>query len=298
MASLGGHCPLLVLPRHSSLHLHFVPLYPHLGLPQYPSRPSLIATRRKHRHTFPGSRYRSRAQPPPSPLPLLLLPRLQAAGAPFPSPRSVPGSSSDSVPRSSSPVKDATKSSSASSGVSVSFPADSSPHPTKFVPYWKRTLPEPSSDRAASASSSQEAVNSTHSGLSSATQAEDNQHRDRTKSFTSGRPLPPSPLDGSIGKPPVIPPTVGVFGERSRTLPNPSSPVRASTRPPSPVKPALSGLSRPSTAGSSAPFSTHPPPQQRVPCRFLLLHRTMMGNHPKMAKRINRTAGHQVLSME
>src|SRR6202012_5656588 len=101
---------------------------------------------------------------------------------PLPLPRSVPGSSSDSAPRTSSPVRDVTKSS-ASSGVSVSFPADSSAQPTKFVPYWKRTLPEPS-DRAASASSSQEAVNSIHSGPSSASPAEDNQIRDRTRSFT------------------------------------------------------------------------------------------------------------------
>jgi hypothetical protein len=84
MASLGGHCPLLVLPRHSS---HHVLLSPHPGLPQYLSLHSLIATRPKHRHTFP-------VQPLPSRLsrrrrhlsPLLLQPRLQAADAPFPSP--------------------------------------------------------------------------------------------------------------------------------------------------------------------------------------------------------------------
>ena len=84
MASLGGHCPLLVLPSHSSHHvLHS----PHLGLPQYLSLHGLIATRPKHRHTLP-------VQPLPSQLsrrrrllsPLLLQPRQQAAGAPYPSP--------------------------------------------------------------------------------------------------------------------------------------------------------------------------------------------------------------------
>jgi hypothetical protein len=205
---------------------------------------------------LPNAAVTAPTQPLPSSLPSASPTSPTSSRRPLPLPRSVPGSSSDSAPRSSSPVRDASKQSSASSGVSVSFPADSSTQPTKFVPYWKRTLPEPSSDRAASASSSQEAVNSTHSGPSSVSLAEDNQHRDRTKSITSGRPLPPSPLDGSIGKPPIIPPSVGVFGERSRTLPNPSSPVKPSTRPPSPVKPTLSGQSRPSTAGSSAPFST------------------------------------------
>ena len=185
---------------------------------------------------------------------------------PLPLQRSTTGASSDIATRSSSPVKDAFKTSSAS----VTFPADSSPHPNKFVPYWKRTLPEPSDRAAAGASSSQEAVNSTHSGLSSATPVEYNQQRDRTKSFNSGRPLPPSPLDGSVGKPPVIPPTVGVFGDRSRALPNiSSSPVRASTRPPSPVKFAPSAPSPPSITGTSAPFPHRPvsPTKSTLPSR-------------------------------
>ncbi|KAH9060625.1 LIM-domain-containing protein, partial [Lactarius vividus] len=61
-------------------------------------------------------------------------------------------------------------------------------------------------------------------------------------------------------RPPVIPPTVGIFSERSRVLPNPSSsPVRASTRPASPVKSAPGGPSRPyATAGSSAPRPVSP----------------------------------------
>jgi hypothetical protein len=208
-------------------------------------------------------------QPLPSPLPSASPTSPTSSRRPLPLPRSAPGGSSDSSTRSSSPVKDAIKTFSASPGVSVSFPVDPSTHPSRFVPYWKRTLPEPSYDRTAGASSSQEAVNLTYSGISLATPAEDNRLRDRTKSFNSGRPLPPSPLDGSVGKPPVIPPTVGVFGERSRALPNPSSsPVRASTRPSSPVKSAPSGPSRPST-GTSGPFSPQPvsPTKSALPSR-------------------------------
>ncbi len=210
------------------------------------------------------------AQPPPSSIPSASPTSPTSNRRPLPLPRSVPGSFSDSAARGSSPVKDAIQSSSTSSGVSVAFPVDSSPHPTKFVPYWKRTLPDPSSDRATSASSSQEAVNSAHSWPSTAIPAEDNYQRDRTKSVTSGRPLPPSPLDGSVGKPPVIPPTVGIFAERSRALPNPSSsPVRANTRPPSPTKSAPSGPSQSSTMGSSASFSTRPvsPIKSNLPSR-------------------------------
>ena len=77
MASLGGHCPLLVLP--------FVPLYPLLGLLQYPFRPSLAATRRGHQHLFPVHLLPSQLSPYHLLSHLLLLPRLQAAGAPSPS---------------------------------------------------------------------------------------------------------------------------------------------------------------------------------------------------------------------
>ncbi|KAH9973795.1 hypothetical protein BGW80DRAFT_1306417 [Lactifluus volemus] len=170
---------------------------------------------------------------------------------PLPLPRSAPGPSSDAATRSSSPAK----TSSISPGVSPVISSESSPSSTKFVPYWKRTLPDPSSDRIASASSSQEAFSpAPPSGSSSSVASAEprQQQRDRSKSFTGGRPLPPSPLDGSVGKPPLIPPTAGLFGERSRALPNP---VRASTQPPSPVKLAKSSSSLPS---SSALFSALP----------------------------------------
>jgi hypothetical protein len=85
MASLGGHCLLLVLPRHSSLRLHFVPLCLLLGLLQYPFHPSLVATRRKHQHYFPMQLLPLQLSPYLLLSPLLLRLRQQAAGAPFPS---------------------------------------------------------------------------------------------------------------------------------------------------------------------------------------------------------------------
>ena len=198
---------------------------------------------------------------------------------PLPLPRSAPGSSLDTAARSSSPAKDVLKSP-APPAASTSLPLDptASSSQTKFVPYWKRTLPDPSSDRAASASSSQEAVNPGPSGSSGSIASPNASHqlRDRSKSFTTGRPLPPSPLDGSVGKPPFIPSTVGVFGDGSRALPNPlpnphplTSPVSASIRPPSPIKLATSSSSLPSSSGSSALFSNRPvsPTKSSVPSR-------------------------------
>ncbi|KAI0261598.1 hypothetical protein BC834DRAFT_459805 [Gloeopeniophorella convolvens] len=197
---------------------------------------------------------------------------------PLPLPRTIPGHSFENGPRSSSPVKDAIKAFSAvaaaAAAASVSPPADPSPlSPTKFVPYWKRTLPDPSTERVPSASSSLEAMSSSSASGSSgsAALAETGQQRDRSKSIVGGRPLPPSPLDGSVGKPPFIPPAVGSSGERSRALPNPSSsPVRPSTRPPSPVKLASSSASSlPSAAGSSTLFSPRPvsPTKNTLPSR-------------------------------
>src|SRR6266404_775164 len=84
MASLGGHCPLLALPHHKSLHLHFAPLYPPLDLLQSPSHHYPIATHRIH--YFPAQRPPSLRSPHLLLYPLLLLPRPQAIGAPFPSP--------------------------------------------------------------------------------------------------------------------------------------------------------------------------------------------------------------------
>ncbi|KAI0296425.1 hypothetical protein BC826DRAFT_233746 [Russula brevipes] len=183
---------------------------------------------------------------------------------PLPLPRSSAGSSSDTATRSSSPAKDGVMTSSPSPAATPLHDTSSScssPR-TKFVPYWKRTLPEPSADRAVSAPGLQEAVNPAPPPDAS------QQLRDRSKSFTSGRPLPPSPLDGSVGKPPLVPPTINVFGESSRVLPHPSSsPVRASTRPPSPIKLAKSSSSLPPTAGPL--FSARPasPSKVTVPSR-------------------------------
>src|SRR6266851_2248110 len=194
---------------------------------------------------------------------------------PLPLPRAVPGISSDTGTRSSSPAKDVVKPSPSSPVGSPSLPYDafsSSPSRTKFIPYWKRSLPDPSSDRVGSASSSQEAINSGPSGSSSSVSSPGGieQPRNRTKSFTSGRPLPPSPLDGTAGKPPFIPPTISVLGEGARVVLNPSSsPVRATTLSPSSIKLAKSSSSLPSTAGSSGLFSIRPisPTKGPVPSR-------------------------------
>jgi hypothetical protein len=229
-----------------------------------------------HSRSRPGSNATAPSHQPASSV-LSTSPTSPTSGRrPLPLPRSAPGSSLDTATRSSSPAKDVFKSS-APPAASASLPLDptASSSQTKFVPYWKRTLPDPSSDRAAaSASSSQEAVNPGPSGSSGSIASPNASHqlRDRSKSFTTGRPLPPSPLDGSVGKPPFIPPTISVFGDSSRALPNPhpsSSPVSASTRPPSPVKLANSSSSLPSSAGSSALFSTRPvsPTKSSVPSR-------------------------------
>ena len=224
--------------------------------------------------SLPTSSITVPSHPPASSLPSASPTSPTSGRRPLPLPRSVPGISSNSTTRSSSPAKDVVKPSSASPvapTVPLQDPSSSFPPQTKFVPYWKRTLPDPSSDRAVYASSLHEAVNSTVSGsMSSVASPEADQlQRDRSKSFTSGRPLPPSPLDGSIGRPPVIPSTISGLGESSREFPNQSSPVRASTRPPSPIKPAKSSSSLPSTAGSSALFSPRPvsPIKSSVPSR-------------------------------
>ena len=191
---------------------------------------------------------------------------------PLPLPRSVPGGFPDAATRSSSPAKDVGKMPSALPGMPPSLPGDPTPSSSKFVPYWKRTLPDPSSDRIASASSSQEAVSALPSSSSSSVAlAEGGQpQRDRSKSFTSGRPLPPSPLDGTVGKSPLIPPAVSALGERSRALPNPSSSsVGAATLPPSAIKLAKSSSSLPAASGPSALFSTRPnsPTKSPLPSR-------------------------------
>jgi hypothetical protein len=189
---------------------------------------------------------------------------------PLPLPRVAPGGSSDTAARSSSPAKDVLKLTS-TSGVSPFLPQDhpSSSSQSRFVPYWKRTLPDPSSERAPSASSSQEAVSPCipESPGSAAYPDDDYQLRDRSKSFTGGRPLPPSPLDGSVGKPPLIPPTISVLGESSRALPNPSSfSAQASMGPPTPIRPVKSSSSLPSAAGSSALFSNRSFSPTKPPC--------------------------------
>lgn len=221
---------------------------PHSRAPQASSRPA--------------SRVAGPSQQPAVSLPSASPTSPTSSRRPLPLPRSVPGHSPDTATRSSSPAKDAFKSPAPPAAL-ASLPLDpsSSFSQTKFVPYWRRTLPDPSSDRAISASSSQEAVSPGRSGSSGSLASPDasQQLRDRSRSFNTGRPLPPSPLDGSVGKPPVIPPTIGVLGDSSRALPNPSSsPMRASTRPPSPIKPAKSTSSLPSSAGSSDILATRP----------------------------------------
>jgi hypothetical protein len=218
-------------------------------------------SRASHASSRPASNVAGPSQQPAASLPSASPTSPTSGRRPLPLPRSAPGHSSDTT-RSSSPAKDALKSP-AAPAASASLPLDPSSSQAKFVPYWKRTLPDPSSDRAASASSSQEAVSPGPSGSSGSIVSPDasQQLRDRSKSFTTGRPLPPSPLDGSLGKPPLIPPTMGVLGDSSRappnTLPNPwSSPMRASSRPPSPIKLAKSSSSLPSPAGSSDIFAT------------------------------------------
>lgn len=230
------------------------------------------ASPRPHGRSRPGSSVTVPSQQPAPSLPSASPTSPTSGRRPLPLPRSAPGSS-DTAIRSSSPAKDVLKSP-PPPAKSASLPLEPSSSPlsqTKFVPYWKRTLPDPSSDRAASAPSSQEAANPGPSGSSGSAAFPDasQQLRDRSKSFTTGRPLPPSPLDGSI-KPPLIPPTIGVVGDGSRALPNPSSsPVRASTRPPSPIKLTKSSSSLPSSAGSSALFPTRPvsPTKSSVPSR-------------------------------
>lgn len=220
-------------------------------------------SRASHASSRPASNVAGSSQQPAASLPPSSSTSPTTGRRPLPLPRSAPGHFSDTALRSSSPAKDTFKSP-APPAASASLPLDPSSSPpsqTKFIPYWKRTLPDPSSDRAASASSSQEAVNPGPSGSSGSVASPDSsrQLRDRSKSFTTGRPLPPSPLDGSVGKPPVIPPTIGVLGDSSRTLPNPSfSPVRASTGPPSPIKLTKSTSSLRSSAGSSDIFATRP----------------------------------------
>src|SRR6266478_3659211 len=212
-------------------------------------------SRASHTSSRPASNIAGPSQQPAS-LPSASPTSPTSGRRPLPLPRAAPSTSSNTTTRCSSPAKDALKSP-ALPAASASLPLDpsSSYHSqTKFVPYWKRTLPDPSSDRAANASSSQEAANPGPSGSSRSLVSPGPSHqlRDRSKSFTTGRPLPPSPLDGSVGKPPVIPPTIGILGESSRALPNPSSsPVRASTGPSSPIKLAKSTSSLPSSAGSS-----------------------------------------------
>ena len=234
-------------------------------------------SRASHASSRPASNVAGPSQQPAASLPSASPTSPTSGRRPLPLPRSVPSHSSDTT-RSSSPAKDALKSPTAPV-TSASLPLDpSSSSQAKFVPYWKRTLPDPTSDRAASASSSQEAVSPGPSGSSGsiASPGASQQLRDRSKSFTTGRPLPPSPLDGSLGKPPIIPPTRGVLGDSSRALPDPlplpnpwSSSVRASTRPPSPIKLAKSSSSLPSSAGSSDIFATRPVPTTKnsVPSR-------------------------------
>ena len=246
------------------------PFRPHLPTPGPTPAP---ASPRPHGRSRPGSSVTVPSQQPAPSLPSASPTSPTSGRRPLPLPRSVPGSS-DTAARSSSPAKDVLKSP-RPPVASASLPPDPSSSPPsqiKFVPYWKRTLPDPSFDRAAGASNSHEPVNPGPSGSSGSVAFPDasQQLRDRSKSFTTGRPLPPSPLDGSVGKPPLIPPTIGVLGDGSRALPNPSSsPVKASTRPPSPIKLAKSSSSLPSSAGSSAIFSTRPvsPTKSSVPSR-------------------------------
>ncbi|KAI0250663.1 hypothetical protein BJV78DRAFT_546121 [Lactifluus subvellereus] len=215
--------------------------------------------------TFPAQQSTS-SLPSPSPT------SPTSSRRPLPLPRSVPGGFSDAATRSASPAKDVSKTSSALSGMPPPLPGDPTHPSTKFVPYWKRSLPDPSSDRAASASSSQEAINACPSSSSSSVALAEGglPQRDRSKSFTSGRPLPPSPLDGTVGKSPLVPPAVAALGERSRALPNPSpSSVGAGTIPPTPIKLAKSSSSLPTASGSSALFSTRPnsPTKSSLPSR-------------------------------
>ena len=217
-------------------------------------------SRASHATSRPASSVAGPSQQPAASLPSASPTSPTSSRRPLPLPRSAPSHSSDTATRSSSPAKDTLKSPAAppASAPLPLDPSSSAPSQTKFIPYWKRTLPNPSSDRAASASSSQEAVSPGPSGSSGSIASPDarQQLRDRSKSFTAGRPLPPSPLDGSYGKPPVIPSTMGVLGDNSYALPNPWE--RASTRPSSPIKLAKSSSSLPSSAGTSDIFATRP----------------------------------------
>lgn len=252
----------------------FRPPLPTHGPPPIPTSPPSHA-----RSLGPGSLPSSGVTLPspqlPSTLPSTSPTSPTSIRRPLPLPRTAPGSSSDLAIRSSSPAKDVARLTSASPVAAslLNDPSTSGPLGTKFIPYWKRSLPDPSSDRAAASTTSlQEVMNSGPSGPSSSVPSPDTSEppRDRSKSFTSGRPLPPSPLDGSAGKPPFIPPTISLFGEGARVLPNPSSsPVRASTLPTSPIKLAKSSSSLPAAAGSSGHFSTRPasPARGSVPPR-------------------------------
>ncbi|KAI9509051.1 hypothetical protein F5148DRAFT_1148601 [Russula earlei] len=231
--------------------------------PQSHSRPL-------HPGSLPSSGIIISSQQPVSCLPSASPTSPTSGRRPLPLPRVAPGSSSDAAVASSNPAKEVPKTCTASPGGSPSLPHDppSSCLQTKFVPYWKRTLPDPSSDRAPGGSHPQEAVSSGPPGPSRtvASPGAYEQQRDRSKSFTGGRPLPPSPLDGSIGKPPLIPP---MMGDSSRLLPNPLSfPAKARTSPPSPIRPVRSSSSLPSTARSSPLFSTRPVSPTKGPVPF------------------------------
>ncbi|KAI0064380.1 hypothetical protein BV25DRAFT_1823370 [Artomyces pyxidatus] len=181
---------------------------------QPPTSPSSVTSSSHPRTPAPGS--------PPSP-------STNRRPLPNPQPRSTNAQSLDGGVRSPSPVKDAIKAFSALQGAATDGRPSS---PTKFVPYWKRNLPAPNSDRATIGA----APRGWNAGAQNAQSAQSSETtlRDRSQSLNSGRPLPASP-----SQPPDISGVNFASASTPRALPDPTTPpaIRGGPRPRSPTKP-------------------------------------------------------------